>query len=575
MDLAEKFTITISAAMSQLDGGGMEIDMNITGSLYRSMIMSGAALLSNKKEEINNLNVFPVPDGDTGINMSLTMSTVGKTEEALPIGETAEKIASLMLRSARGNSGAILSLFFRGIGKALKGVDEADSKALVEAFKRGTTEAYRAVMKPTEGTILTVMRLCGEEAEKAYDANESISTEELFAVIKKGAEDALAQTPEMLPVLKQTGVVDAGGAGFVCVLNGMIAALEGDPYEAEESDDAQASEPRSSADFGEFNSEDIKFGYCTECIVDKNENYLGEDTSGELYEFIKSIGDSAVFVDDEQIIKLHIHTNDPGAVLTKAIEFGSLATVKIENMRNQHTELVSEEKPVKTPERKQATIEKKYGFVSVCMGEGISEMFRDVGVDNIITGGQTMNPSTQDIIDAVMKTPSEYVFILPNNKNICMVANQASQIVTEKKVIVIPTETVPQGISAMIAYNPDGEPEEVTREMKEAYEMVTSMSVTFAVRDTQIDRFTIEKGQFLGLVEGKIACVTNDSFSCAKQLARGMTGASYVTVFYGEGVNEETANEVGELISNKVGGGCEVAVLYGGQPLYDYIISVE
>ncbi len=547
--------------------------MKITGSLYRSMALSGAALLSNKKEEINNLNVFPVPDGDTGINMSLTMSTIGKAEDALPIGETADKVAALMLRSARGNSGAILSLFFRGIGKALKNVEEAGASELVEAFKRGTKEAYRAVMKPTEGTILTVMRLCGEEAEKAYNANESIGVEELFAVIEKGAEDALAQTPEMLPVLKQTGVVDAGGAGFVCVLKGMIAALKGDPYEAEESDGAE--QTLSAADFGEFNSEDITFGYCTECIVDKNEKYLGEDTSGELYEFIKSIGDSAVFVDDEQIIKLHIHTNDPGAVLTKAIEFGSLATVKIENMRNQHTVLVSDEKPEKATEQKQVNIEKKYGFVSVCMGDGISEMFRDVGVDNIITGGQTMNPSTQDIIDAVMKTPSEYVFILPNNKNICMVANQASQIVTERKVIVIPTETVPQGISAMIAYNPDGEPEEVTHEMKAAYEMVTSMSVTFAVRDTQIDRFTIAKGQFLGLVEGKIACVTNDSFSCAKQLARGMTGASYVTVFYGEGVSEETANEVGELISAKVGDGCEVSVLYGGQPLYDYIISVE
>ncbi len=547
--------------------------MKITGSLYRSMALSGAALLSNKKEEINNLNVFPVPDGDTGINMSLTMSTIGQAADAAPIGDTAEKIAGLMLRSARGNSGAILSLFFRGFGKALKGMDEAGSADIVESLKRGTKEAYRAVMKPTEGTILTVMRLAGEEAEKAYAANNGIDVKELFAVVMKGAEDALAQTPEMLPVLKQTGVVDAGGAGFVCVLKGMIAALEGKPYEAEASEAAQ--EMRTAADFGEFNSEDIKFGYCTECIVDKNEKYLGEDTSGELYEFIKSIGDSAVFVDDEQIIKLHIHTNDPGAVLTKAIEFGSLATVKIENMRNQHTELVSEEKPAAEPEKKQVKIEKKYGFVSVCMGEGISEMFRDVGVDNIITGGQTMNPSTQDIIDAVMKTPSEYVFILPNNKNICMVANQASQIVSEKKVIVIPTETVPQGIAAMIAYNPDGEPEEITREMKEPYEMVTSMSVTFAVRDTQIDRFTIEKGQFLGLVEGKIACVTNDSFSCAKQLARGMTGASYITVFYGEGVSEETANEVGELISAKVGDGCEVAVLYGGQPLYDYIISVE
>ena len=553
--------------------------MGITGQMYRSMAISGAAMLSDRKEEINNLNVFPVPDGDTGINMSLTMSTIGKADENLPVGECAEKVAGLMLRSARGNSGAILSLFFRGIGKALKGVDEAGAKELVEAFKRGTTEAYRAVMKPTEGTILTVMRVAGEEAEKAYLANKRIGVKRLFGVLIAGAETALAQTPEILPVLKQTGVVDAGGAGFVCVLKGMQSALEGNAYVAQNAPASESDVPAEpeGANFSDFNTDDITFGYCTECIVDKNEKYLGEDTSGELYEFIKSIGDSAVFVDDESIIKLHIHTNDPGAVLTKAIEFGSLATVKIENMRNQHTALTSEAAASESnkPEEKKVIIEKKYGFVSVCMGEGISAMFADIGVDNIITGGQTMNPSTQDIINAVMKTPAEYVFVLPNNKNICMVARQASEIITERKVIVIPTETVPQGMSAMIAYNPDAEVEDVEREMNEAAKMVMSMSVTYAVRDTEIDRFKISKDQFLGLVENKIACVTNDSFDCVKQLARGMTGASYVTVFYGADVDENTANRVAAMISEKVGGGCEVGVLYGGQPLYDYIISVE
>ena len=548
------------------------------------MVLSGAAMLSDRKEEINNLNVFPVPDGDTGINMSLTMSTVSGAAPDLPVGECADKVAALMLRSARGNSGAILSLFFRGIGKALKGVSEAEAKELVEAFKRGTTEAYRAVMKPTEGTILTVMRVAGEGAEKAYLANKRIGVKELFSVIIDSAEVALAQTPEMLPVLKQTGVVDAGGAGFVCVLKGMELALEGNPYVAKNApaDENSVAAEVSGADFAEFNSEDITFGYCTECIVDKNEKYLGEDTSSELYEFIKSIGDSAVFVDDESIIKLHIHTNDPGAVLTKAIEFGSLATVKIENMRNQHTALTSEaaaseskKTEGKKTEGKKAVIEKKYGFVSVCMGEGISEMFRDVGVDNIITGGQTMNPSTQDIIDAVMKTPSEYVFVMPNNKNICMVARQAAEIIKERKVIVIPTETVPQGMAAMIAYNPDATVSEVEKEMNYAARMVTSMSVTYAVRDTEIDRFKIKKGQFLGLVENKIACVSNDSYDCVKQLTRGMTGASYVTVFYGEGVSEETAQHVEAMIRRKVKGDFDIAMLYGGQPLYDYIISVE
>lgn len=458
----------------------------------------------------------------------------------------------------------------------MKGLDTADSIDIANAFKKGTEEAYKAVMKPTEGTILTVMRVAGEEAEKAYLANKRISTKNLFKVLLEGAEYALSQTPEMLPVLKQTGVVDAGGFGFVCVLKGMKAALDGNPYVATTAmaDEHSVPAENEGANFSSFNTEDIKFGYCTECIIDKNEKYLGEDTSGELYEFIKSIGDSAVFVDDESIIKLHIHTNDPGAVLTRAIEFGSLATVKIENMRNQHTALTGEAES-EQPAEKQVAIEKQYGFVSVCMGDGIADMFRDIGVDNIITGGQTMNPSTQDIIDAVMNTPSEYVFVLPNNKNICMVARQAAEIITERKVIVIPTETVPQGMAAMIAVNPDADAKDVENEMNDAAKMVTSMSVTFAVRDTEIDRFKITKGQFLGLVENKIACVTDDSLGCVKQLCRGMTGASYVTVFYGEDVNEETANKVAEMISAKVGGGCEVALLYGGQPLYDYIISVE
>lgn len=538
------------------------------------MAISASNLLYNKREEANNLNVFPVPDGDTGTNMSLTMSTVSKVERDLPVGECAEKVASLMLRSARGNSGAILSLFFRGFAKALKGKTECEAEDLVAAFARGTTEAYRAVMKPAEGTILTVMRVAGENVAEAYGEDSSLSINILFEMFVKSAEMTLAQTPEMLPVLKQAGVVDAGGFGFLCVARGMQDALEGRAVESEQSEISEEKLTQESANFADFDTGEIEFGYCTECIVDKNEQYLGEDTSGELYDFIKSIGDSAVFVDDESIIKLHIHTNDPGAVLTKAIQFGSLATVKIENMRNQHTALKAGAEKSE-PEKPQIKIEKKYGFVSVCMGEGIKGMFCDIGVDTVIEGGQTMNPSTQDILDAIMKTPSEIVFVLPNNKNICMVARQAAEIVTERQVIVVPTETVAQGMSAMIAFNPDGELDDVMADMKHAMAMVTSMSVTYAVRDTQIDRFEIHKGQFLGLVENKIACVTDTSISCMKQLVRGMTGASFVTVFYGEGVSEEEAAEVGDMISQKVGGGCEVAVLPGGQPIYDYIISVE
>lgn len=545
--------------------------MVITGNLFRTMAVSAANMLYSKREEANNLNVFPVPDGDTGTNMSLTMSTVSKAEKDLPVGECAEKVASLMLRSARGNSGAILSLFFRGFAKALKGKDECNAQDLVAAFERGKTEAYRAVMKPTEGTILTVMRVASENVSEAFAEDSTLDIKVLFEMFVKTAEVTLAQTPEMLPVLKQAGVVDAGGFGFVCVVKGMQDALEGRVAEIEESID-ETKLTSESANFADFDTGDITFGYCTECIVDKSEQYLGEDTAGELYEFIKSIGDSAVFVDDENIIKLHIHTNDPGAVLTRAIQFGSLATVKIENMRNQHTALKS---GAGTAETKTVKIEKKYGFVSVCMGEGIKNMFTDIGVDTVIEGGQTMNPSTQDIIDAVMKTNSEYVFVLPNNKNICMVARQAAEIVKERHVVVVPTETVAQGMSAMIAYNPDADLEDIVKEMTHAMSMVTSMSVTYAVRDTEIDRFKISKGQFLGLVENKIACVTDTSRACLKQLIRGMTGASFVTVFYGDNVSEEEASAIGTLISDKVGGGCEVAVLAGGQPIYDYIISVE
>ena len=549
--------------------------MAITGKIYSSMMLSAANHLDNNKEETNNLNVFPVPDGDTGTNMSLTMSTIKTVGDILSVGEAAEKIAGLMLRSARGNSGAILSLFFRGMGKALRGIESAKAKDVVAALERGTVEAYRAVMKPTEGTILTVMRVCSEDARAAYDANAELSLDDLMNLIVKSAEDTLAKTPEMLPVLKQAGVVDAGGYGFVLVLRGMKLAYFGEAVEnlnkpATESAPVVAE----GANFSDFDTDSIEFGYCTECIIDKNEKYLGEDTSGELYEFIKSIGDSAVFVDDESIIKLHIHTNDPGAVLTKAIDFGSLASVKIENMRTQHTNL-SGGAAKDTPKKKEIKIEKKYGFVSVCMGQGIADMFRDIGVDTIIEGGQTMNPSTQDIIDAVLKTPSEYVYILPNNKNISMVAKQASEIVTERHVIVLPTESVPQGIAAMIAFNPDAEVDVNTKEMKFAYELVTSMSVTYAVRDTEIDRFTIKKGQFLGLVENKIACVTDTSEACIKQLSRGMTGASFVTVFYGENISEEEAEKAAAIISAKVGGACEVAMLPGGQPIYDYVISVE
>ena len=542
------------------------------GNLFHDMVVSAKNLLTRKKEETNNMNVFPVPDGDTGINMSLTMSGVSKVEGDLSLGQAAEETANQMLRSARGNSGAILSLFFRGVGKAFRELKEANALAWVKAFEAGTKEAYRAVMSPSEGTILTVMRVSSEDARAAYNANKKITVDELFDVVVKSAERTLAQTPEMLPVLKEAGVVDAGGYGFVCVLQGMKAVLDGQPIEALE-EDADVKE----ASFADFNTGDILFGYCTECIIDKCEEFIGEDTAGEFCAFVTEIGDSVVFVDDEKIIKLHVHTNDPGQVLSEALRYGSLATVKIENMRNQHTALVGDSVKAPTVKRTEEPLrtEKKYGFVSVCMGDGIKNVFLDVGVDHIIEGGQTMNPSTQDLIDAVYRTPAEVVFILPNNKNIAMVARAASELVTERCVVVLPTETVPEGIAAMIAYNPDATEDDNIIAMQEAAGRVTTMSVTYAVRDTKVGRFRIAKGQFLGLVENTIACVANSSENCMMQLTRGMVDATFITLLYGENITEEQAEKVAEYIRSKTDGACEISVMSGGQPIYDYLVWVE
>ncbi len=542
------------------------------GKRFRDMLVSAKNLLTRKKEETNNMNVFPVPDGDTGINMSLTMDNVASVDESLTLGQAAEETANQMLRSARGNSGAILSLFFRGVGKAFRELKSADAHAWVQAFEAGTKEAYRAVMAPSEGTILTVMRIASEDARAAYEKNPKITVDELFEVVVASAEATLAQTPEMLPVLKEAGVVDAGGYGFVCVLQGMKAVLDGQPVEAPEGEDGEKE-----ATFADFSTGDITFGYCTECIIDKNDDYRGEDTASEFCAFVMEMGDSVVFVDDVSIIKLHVHTNDPGLVLSEALRYGSLAKVKVENMRDQHTELVgkSVKSPTVQPAKEPLRTEKRYGFVSVCMGEGIKSLFLDVGVDHIIEGGQTMNPSTQDLIDAVYHTPAEIVFILPNNKNIAMVAKAASELVTERHVVVLPTETVPEGVAAMIAYNPDASEEENVESMTAAARRVTTMSVTYAVRDTKVGRFRIAKGQFLGLVENTIACVANSSESCMKQLSRGMVDAMFVTVLYGENVTEEEANKIADHIRANTDGACEVSVMAGGQPIYDYLVWVE
>ena len=543
--------------------------MVINGEIFYSMMISAANALDNNKTAINNMNVFPVPDGDTGINMTLTMSTVKALSDFDgTISDCAKKVSDMVLRSARGNSGAILSLFFRGMAKSFKGLEIADSVDIARAFRRGTEEAYKAVMNPTEGTILTVMRTTAEEAEEIAKTRYAGDVAGMFGYLLDVAEKALAKTPDQLPILKEVHVVDAGGYGFVTALEGMVAALNDRPVELLDQDSEMTE-----ADFGEFDTESITFTYCTEGVVEKSEAFAGEGTATEFHVMLGEIGDSVVFVDDEQIIKFHVHTDHPGQVMEKALTYGALATAKIENMKKQHSGLVSAPEGAKK-EKTVVAPTKKYGFVAVCMGEGITEAFRDLGADRVIHGGQTMNPSTQDIMDGVNSTPAECVYVLPNNKNIYLVAVQAAELIKDRKVIVLNTRSVPQGLSAMIAFNPDGSEEENLAIMEEAIGRVKSMAVTHAIRDTVIEGSKIENGQSLGMLEGNIDCACDTSIGCIEKLSEHMKDASYIMLFYGNDVTDEDASRAEREIRARVSE-AEVALIRGGQPIYDYIISAE
>ena len=548
--------------------------MVINGKHFYGMALSGANALYNRQEEVNQLNVFPVPDGDTGLNMSMTLGNIGTVvSDGDCVGVAAEKVANVVLRAARGNSGAILSLFFRGFSKALKGAEEADSAEIAAAFRKGTEEAYKAVMKPTEGTILTVMRRSAEEAEASVERYKG-DAEGLFAYIAEIAQKTLNETPEMLPVLKEAGVVDAGGCGFTVMLGGMLSYLRGEPVAADKKAEETATQQK--ADFREFNTEDIRFAYCTECIVEKKKSYRGEDKAGKLGDFIRGIGDSVVFVDTEDLIKLHVHTNNPGQVLEQAIRYGSLLTVKIENMKSQHSALSDGADMSKKDDAPTGvSIEKKYGFVSICVGDGIKSTFTDLGADQIITGGQTMNPSTQDILDAILNTPAEVVFVLPNNKNIFLAAAQAAELAEDREVVMLETRTVPQGIAAMMAFDESASTEENVESMKAAMANVTTIQVTYAVRNTTVEGMPIRKGQKLGLVNGKIRCVTDHTRECVLHLTEYMEHAAFVTIFYGESVSEEKAERMLASLREKLGYDKDYVLIPGGQPLYDYIISAE
>lgn len=557
--------------------------MEINGQTLRNMLISATNSLDNNKVDVNNMNVFPVPDGDTGINMTLTMSTVRALNNFDgTVSDCAEKVADMVLRSARGNSGAILSLFFRGMAKELKGLETATPADVARAMKRGTAEAYKAVMQPTEGTILTVMRVCSEKAEEAAKDKYKDDIVGLFTYIKETGEETLARTPELLPVLREAQVVDAGGFGFMLLITGMLAALKQQPIEANEETVTETQ----GATFSDFDASAITFTYCTECIVAKKKKYRGEGTAAEFNDFACSMGDSVVFVDAEDIIKVHVHTNHPGQIIEKALEYGEIESMKVENMKLQHSTMASMEKggaapakPVLTPAEETvvevAPAEKEFGIVSICMGEGIRDTFIDLGVDKIVFGGQTMNPSTQDIINAVKRTPAKHVFVLPNNKNIYLVAVQAAKLVEEKNVVVLPTKSVPQGIAAMIAYNPDGDLETNTNEMNEAIGNVRTAQVTYAVRDTSIEGVQIKDGQLIAIVDGKIICSADDANECIKAIGEAFAEASYLTVFYGENIKDSDAEVAVELLRGKINNDAEIDLVCGGQPVYDYIIAAE
>ena len=539
----------------------------IDGAAFRRMIISAAAAIEINKQKINELNVFPVPDGDTGTNMSMTINNAVadlKRADSPTLTKAADITASALLRGARGNSGVILSLLFRGISKSLKGVEETTGVGFAEALQVGVDSAYKAVMKPAEGTILTVARLAAAAAEEAAKEQDYVEYVLDRAIVR--GKVALEDTVNQNPVLKKAGVVDAGGVGWITVLSAMLSALRGEDVIAPEAGSETA--PKEQASFSDFETEDITFAYCTEFIVSRD-NELDPEA---LREYLHGMGGSLVLVDDDEIIKVHVHTNHPGEVIEKALTYGGLITVKIENMRLQHTEKVLSEAE---KNNQVAKPEKPYGMVAVCAGEGLTSVFKDLGADGVISGGQTMNPSTQDILLAINKTPAETVFVFPNNKNIIMAAEQTIGL-TEKNVVVIHTKSVPQGISAMLAFDPDQDAETNTNAMEEARHGVSTMQITYAARNSDFDGYAIHEGDYIALYGSALFGTSRDINNLLKGLAEKIASEEndVITIFYGEDIDEKTA-EKALRIFEKVCPDAEISLINGGQPVYYYMISAE
>ena len=539
----------------------------INGADLRRMIISAAASIEIHKQALNELNVFPVPDGDTGTNMSMTINSAAsdlRKEEDPGLYAASKVAAAAMLRGARGNSGVILSLLFRGISKSLKGSETADGVLWAAALQGGVDAAYKAVMKPAEGTILTVARLAAAKAAEAAQENNYIEFVQEAAV--EEAKVALANTVNQNPVLKKAGVVDAGGKGWLFALEAMLCALRGEDVVAPEN--GEAAEVKEQADFSNFNTEDITFTYCTEFIISRE----NQNDPEKLREFLSSIGDSLVLVDDNEIIKVHVHTNDPGRALHEAIEYGSFVTVKVENMRLQHTEKVMSEKEL-APQI--AEPKKPIGVVSVCAGAGLADVFTNLGVDAIISGGQTMNPSTQDILEAVNRVPAETVFVLPNNKNIIMAAQQVDPL-TPKHVVVISSKTVPQGVTAMLSFDPEGTVEDNTQAMTDALSTVDTMQITYAARNSDFDGHDIHEGDYLAMFGSSLFGTSQDIALLLKSLAEKVRdeGKEYITIYYGSDIREKDAQKAADLFADMCPG-AEVSLINGGQPVYYYLISAE
>ena len=549
----------------------------------KNAIISGANNIVRHKKEVDELNIFPVPDGDTGTNMSMTITAAAKllaeSEEGISVAEVSKMTSSAMLRGARGNSGVILSLLFKGIAEVLKESEEVDGVLFADALTLGVEYAYKAVMNPTEGTILTVARLAAEAARIAADVeNDPII---VLGAACNAAEDALAQTPELLHVLKKAGVVDAGGKGLCIIFVGMLSLLRDGvminidaPVEVkkENTDDFFKNAA------AEFDSE-INFTYCTEFIVGKNDNATA-DSVAELRAYLEGIGDCVVVVEDDDIIKTHVHTENPGLALETALKYGQLLTVKVENMREQHriaAEKHEQELKLLEESPEPAEPEKEFGFVSVAAGEGLHELFKDLGVDRVVSGGQSMNPSTENLYNAIMAVPAKVVFVFPNNKNILMAARQACELITDRKTVIIPTRTVPQGIAAMLAYDEQATVELNIEYMMEAAKKILTGQVTYAVRDSEFGSTKLREGDIIALNNGKLVFKDKDPVKAAIKLTKEMVSKSttFITIIYGEKVSEAQANLAYDAIQAKYGSSVDITLVNGGQPLYYFLISVE